>query len=123
MMQWSSVCGRTADAARVRCSLWRFPVAAAHWSALCGSGARAVCVGACGKCEHWEDALGLLREMLRGLLTRSVMSRNAAVSACEKGQHWKEACRLLQEMLHGLLSPDVVSYSAVFSACEKGVHW
>ena len=64
---------------------------------------------ACDEGKHWENALGLLQEMMHQLLTPDVVSCNASNSACEKGQHWEEALGLLQEMILQLLTPNVVS--------------
>ena len=49
---------------------------------------------------QWEEALGLLQEMVHKLLTPNVVSFNAAMSACEKGKQWEGALGLLHEMVH-----------------------
>ncbi|CAK0880072.1 unnamed protein product [Prorocentrum cordatum] len=80
-------------------------------------------ISACEKCEQWEHAIALLREMLEVKADPDVVSYSAGISACEKSEHWKLALALLSEMGGARVEANVISYSAGISACEKGAQW
>ena len=57
-------------------------------------------ISAYEKDKQWEEALGLLLEMVHHLLASDVLNFNAAISACEKGKQSEGALGLLHEMVH-----------------------
>ena len=78
-------------------------------------------IHAYGQLGHWEQAVGVLREMEYMNLRPDPVNFNTAISACARRKQWKCAVELLDEIKQRSIEPNVISYSAAISACEKGL--
>ena len=76
-----------------------------------------------GRRAHWQEALGLLREMPSKGVERNTITYNAAISACEKGGQWKEALGLLSVTASKDVERDTITYNTAVFVCVKGGHW
>jgi len=72
-------------------------------------------ITACAKAGErlWEDAIGLLADMIKRKLTPSTEVYNATITTCEKSGEWEAALNLLRTME----TPTAISYNAAISAC------
>ena len=73
----------------------------------------------CKNGQHWQQALTLLAEAERYLLTPNVITFNAIISVCERAAQWEVALILLEEVEGRDLQSDLVTYNAAISACGK----
>ncbi|CAK0824926.1 unnamed protein product [Prorocentrum cordatum] len=65
-------------------------------------------ISAYEKCEQWQRALALLREMREAKLEPDIFSYSAGIGACEKGEQWERAVILLSEIMwEAKLQPNV----------------
>lgn len=77
----------------------------------------------CKNGQHWQQALTLLAEAERYLLTPNVITFNAIISVCERAAQWEVALILLEEVEGRDLQSDLVTYNAAISACGKAAEW
>ena len=77
----------------------------------------------CKNGQHWQQALSLLAEAERYLLTPNVITFNASISVCERAAQWEVALILLEEVEGRDFQSDLVTYNAAISACGKAAEW
>ncbi|CAE7280721.1 unnamed protein product [Symbiodinium sp. CCMP2592] len=70
----------------------------------------------------WQQALGVMAEMVRTRMQPNVVVYGAAITACASGQ-WERSLQMLLDMQGTKVLPNVVSCSAVISACVRGAQW
>ena len=57
------------------------------------------------------------------MLSRNVITLNAAFSACENCEQWQQALGLLAAAINANLRPNTTTYGAAINACGKGELW
>ena len=77
----------------------------------------------CGKHGKWEQAMSLLKEMLKSVIEPSASTFANVMNACGNSGHWRFSVHLLDEMSVLRIQSTAASSAAAMSACSWNGRW
>ena len=82
-----------------------------------------VAMSTCARSSLWDEAFGLLQQMMVTRVDPDIITFNAAMSACDKGGQCAHALKLFQAIPNSKLQPDLISFNTAMSISQRLGQW